>query len=133
MDMSELEDLQAWTLAQCDGDWEHGHGVLIQTLDNPGWRVSINLAGTEAAGRSFEELKDNYEHDTDWMRCWLEDDTFQAACGSLRLTRVIRVFLEWAAPSNPHCAQYKAPKSPSLKSFSKLLNGKIKSILFYDK
>ncbi len=34
-----LSRLQRWYSAQCDGDWEHGLGVRIETLDNPGWMV----------------------------------------------------------------------------------------------
>jgi Immunity protein 53 len=46
--------LQAWYAARCDGDWEHGYGVAIQTLDNPGWSLRINLEGTMLEGRSLD-------------------------------------------------------------------------------
>jgi hypothetical protein len=39
--------VQNWFKSQCDGDWEHGTGVKIETLDNPGWLVTINLADTD--------------------------------------------------------------------------------------
>ena len=38
--------LQDWYLAQCNGDWEHEFGIKIDTLDNPGWSVVIDLLGT---------------------------------------------------------------------------------------
>jgi hypothetical protein len=54
----ELARLRAWYSARCDGNWEHEHGVKIDTLDNPGWSVVIDLEGTDlgcsilrAAGR----------------------------------------------------------------------------------
>ena len=45
--MSTLARLEAWYLRQCNGDWEHLYGVTIETLDNPGWSVTIDLTGTK--------------------------------------------------------------------------------------
>jgi hypothetical protein len=28
--------LENWFTRQCDGDWEHGEGVVIESLDDPG-------------------------------------------------------------------------------------------------
>ncbi|MBJ7330653.1 MAG: hypothetical protein JHC95_12210 [Solirubrobacteraceae bacterium] len=44
-----LRHLEAWYLAQCDGDWEHEFGVSIETLDNPCWRMRIDLCGADLA------------------------------------------------------------------------------------
>jgi hypothetical protein len=41
-----LERLQRWYLGECNGDWEHSYGVRIDTLDNPGWIVTIDLHET---------------------------------------------------------------------------------------
>ena len=41
---SALRKLQSWYQAQCDEDWEHGEGITIETLDNPGWSLEIALA-----------------------------------------------------------------------------------------
>lgn len=30
-----------WFASQCNGDWEHMHGITIETTDNPGWYVTI--------------------------------------------------------------------------------------------
>lgn len=43
-----LSRLERWFAAHCDGDWEHGYGVQIQTTDNPGWLVKIGIDGTKA-------------------------------------------------------------------------------------
>jgi hypothetical protein len=93
----ELTALQSWYASQCDGDWEHQDGIEINTLDNPGWRIVINLDDTELAGKPFEAVEENYEHETDWLRCWVADGKFQAAGGPLKLTRILRIFLDWAA------------------------------------
>lgn len=44
--MEILEWIQQWYQSQCDEDWEHDYGIKILTLDNPGWSVTIDLAGT---------------------------------------------------------------------------------------
>ena len=99
---NELSELQRWYAAQCDGDWEHQQGVEIGTLDNPGWRVEIDLAGTSLEGITFREVKENYEHETEWLRCWIEENKFQAAGGPQQLARMIRIFLDWAAGHPSH-------------------------------
>jgi len=53
----ELSWLQQWYSAQCDGEWEHGSGITIETLDNPGWSVEICVEGTELASAPFEPVK----------------------------------------------------------------------------
>ena len=42
--------LQRWYVAQCDSEWEHSYGVSIDTLDNSGWTLRIDLAGTSLEG-----------------------------------------------------------------------------------
>ncbi|MEH0820740.1 Imm53 family immunity protein [Micromonospora sp. CPCC 205714] len=42
--------LQAWYATQCDGEWEHEFGIQIETVDNPGWSVSIDLGDTALSG-----------------------------------------------------------------------------------
>jgi hypothetical protein len=39
--MGLIEQIQGWYAAQCNGDWEHRYGVSIDTLDNPGWSVTL--------------------------------------------------------------------------------------------
>src|SRR5687768_6013127 len=39
--------LANWYAAQCDDEWEHEFGIRLQTLDNPGWNLQIDLVGTD--------------------------------------------------------------------------------------
>ena len=52
-----LEWLQKWYLSQADGEWEHEHGIKIDTLDNPGWSVTLSLAGTILDSKKFERVE----------------------------------------------------------------------------
>lgn len=64
-----LDWLQSWYGAQCDGDWEHARGVVIDTLDNPGWAVRIDLQETDLAEREYSPQQvDRDEHD--WVMAW---------------------------------------------------------------
>jgi hypothetical protein len=84
-------------LAQCDGEWEHQYGVEINTLDNPGWRIRIDLAGTrlEEAGRHFQRSQVERSED-DWLHLWVEKDVFHAASGPLNLIELVKEFRAFA-------------------------------------
>ena len=92
--------LQAWYATQCDGDWEHQHGVEIGTLDNPGWRLQIDLVGTELEPRG-KDRAEVHRSEHDWCTTWVEDATFHAACGPLNLGEAIHEFRCWAQPVEP--------------------------------
>lgn len=91
-----LQELQRWYLARCDGIWEHGYGVEIGTLDNPGWRVVIDLVDTPLADQPFAEVK-RLEHERDWIRCRVQDGKFEGHGGPLMLEEILRIFLTWTA------------------------------------
>jgi hypothetical protein len=93
--MSALQELQDWYHAQCDEDWEHGGGVRIESLDNPGWLVKIDLSDTALEGVPFEPLLD-LEPDLEWVRCEVQERQFVGAGGPRQLERVLRAFLDWA-------------------------------------
>lgn len=90
-----IVDLQTWYDAQCDGDWEHGFGIAINTLDNPGWRVAINLCGTILEDKVFD-MKVNLEHETKWIECKVEKNQFLGYGGPKMLAEILQTFLKWA-------------------------------------
>ena len=92
-----LERLQEWYAANCDGEWEHSYGIKIETLDNPGWRIEVDLAGTTDEVRDFLEIRREGD-DGSWVVCWKEDARLQAACGPKDLTEVLGLLADWLAP-----------------------------------
>jgi Immunity protein 53 len=88
-----LARLQRWYSAQCDGDWEHEYGVKRDTLDNPGWAVEIDLAGTGTDPSAFPAVKDHRTED-DWIICRVEDETFLAFGGPQNLDELLAYFLD---------------------------------------
>jgi hypothetical protein len=95
--MNEIERLQAWYQSQSDGEWEHAWGVKIETLDNPGWRIEIDLVGTGLAERPFAKVsRGSHEDEVDWVHCEVEGGRFRGAGGAKNLTELISIFLTWA-------------------------------------
>jgi hypothetical protein len=94
--MDVLDWFARWYEAQCDGDWEHDIGPRIETLDNPGWSLKIELSGTDCDGRMFGRIAHNYEHETDWWAYWTNGNTFHGVGGPRRLRSLLEAFRDWA-------------------------------------
>jgi hypothetical protein len=86
--------IEKWYRSHCNGDWEHQWGVSIETLDNPGWRIQIDLRQTQAEGRTSAWVKINRSGD-DWLMYRAVGDKFEAACGPLNLSEALQVFTSW--------------------------------------
>ena len=94
--LSTLERLSDWYLRHCDGDWEHGFGFSIKTLDNPDLSIDVNLADTELHHVPFAEIKDSYDSEDHWFICRRTEDCFEARGAATRFEDMLRVFLDWA-------------------------------------
>jgi hypothetical protein len=96
--------LQQWFRKQCDGDWdgdwEHSLGIKIETLDNPGWSVRIDVAGTRLEGKPFNRV-DERPSEANWIICWLDGTTWSGVGDSSKLNVILLKFLEWAAEVVP--------------------------------
>ncbi len=86
--------LQKWYSDQCNSDWEHTNGIKLETLDNPGWWIFIDLTGTELADKRFEPISiGDSESDTHWLRCQVAAGKFDAAGGAHNLQEMLEAFL----------------------------------------
>jgi Immunity protein 53 len=91
--MDNLTWLQQWYASHCDGEWEHGHGVHIDTLDNPGWAIKIALRGTPYVELIFDEIERKGEED--WIVCRKRDGFFEGCGGAKNLDEILGVFRAW--------------------------------------
>jgi hypothetical protein len=89
--VSDLTFLQSWYLSQCDEDWEHEYGVKIATLDNPGWRVQVDLIGTALEGRVVARSKLEPAADR-WIWSWSDGEVFHATCDAMSLDLALSLF-----------------------------------------
>jgi hypothetical protein len=97
--MEHLRLLQDWYSAHCNGDWEHQYGVRLETLDNPGWTLEIDLWGTSAEDRTLDPVKIE-RMENDWIHYRVADKKFRAAMGPQNLAEGIEVFFRWFEDSN---------------------------------
>jgi len=88
--------LQNWYHSSCNGDWEHQYGIAINTLDNPGWSIKIDLAETTLEDKAFVRVEVK-RGENDWVHCWVSERIFNGRGGPLNLTELIETFLAWAA------------------------------------
>jgi hypothetical protein len=96
-----LGALQVWYAAQCDDEWEHHHGIKIESCDNPGWWVKIDLKGTELEGRAFPPIAQNvdaggFPQSDRWLWCRVEAGVWNGAGDETKLTIILQTFLAWA-------------------------------------
>lgn len=95
---STLDAVQDWYASQCNGEWEHQYGVKIDTLDNPGWQVTIDLNLTKWEHLSFEERKIDNGAD-DWILCRKAGPQFFAAGDTRKLEVILSHFLRFVGES----------------------------------
>jgi hypothetical protein len=87
--------LEDWYEAQCDAEWEHHYGVKIDTLDNPGWTVQIDLNGTRYGEIQNQDLVDHRAPESDWIVCHIKDGKFIGNGGPKQLGRILQIFRKW--------------------------------------
>lgn len=96
MDESNITWLEQWYRRHCNGDWEHGHGVTIETLDNSGWKVTIDLAGTGLDGKPFSGPDIGRGEDgDDWLYAHMQGSVFEGYGGPAKLGAILDVFRVW--------------------------------------
>jgi hypothetical protein len=93
--MDNISKLCRWYERQCVNDWHEDFGVKIDTLDNPGWSLMVDLKGTALERKSFQEVETD-RTDIDWVRARRSGNTFEAFGGPGNLNEMIESFLNWA-------------------------------------
>jgi hypothetical protein len=107
---SALQRLTDWYSQQCNGEWEHGYGFTIGTLDNPGVSLKVELQETNLESVPFEGKKEYPESSDRWMICRRREHTFEGFGATNRLEDIIEEFLKWA---ELHKKQPNQPSEPT--------------------
>jgi len=94
-----LDVLGKWYRDQCDGEWEHEWGITIETLDNPGWFVRIDLSATDLEGCAIPRLE-RQTSETDWILCFGQDNQFHGSGDPDKLEEIVTYFLSIAERAN---------------------------------
>ncbi|MGD0134481.1 MAG: immunity 53 family protein [Bryobacteraceae bacterium] len=93
--MPPVEFLQAWYRAQSNGLWEHSHGITIESLNNPGWLVTIDLDGTPLENRTMPAVA-RERSQRDWMVCEVDRNQFRGQGDPEKLVSILEIFQAWA-------------------------------------
>ncbi len=99
--MKIAEELGDWLARHCDGEWEHQYGVVIESCDNPGWWVKVDLVGTDLEGRPFEavvrgDVIGNASPQPPWLHCYAHDGVWNGAGDLSTLSEILEIFVAWA-------------------------------------
>ncbi|MBO0359993.1 immunity 53 family protein [Hymenobacter sp. BT186] len=108
--MDLLQRIQRWYTINCNGDWEHDygisvwHGISVQTLDNPGWIVSIDLEDTCVKQADLPYVL-HERNTTDWFGYKVENGKFEGVGGPENLSEILSYFLDTFLPAHidPTC------------------------------
>jgi hypothetical protein len=94
MENNILKWLQNWYKSNCNDEWEHiAQRINISTIDNPGWRVDIDLSDSELEKIHVEyTLIDNSEED--WYTYKLENGKFNGNGDPDKLEIILNKFRE---------------------------------------
>ncbi len=95
IELNALQRLQEWYVFHCDGAWEHNSVVRIETMDNPGWYLEVDIYETELADKAFEAEKASSD-DGRWHECYIKGGKFIVYGGQFQLEELINIFLNWA-------------------------------------
>ncbi len=86
--------LEKWYSLMCDGAWEHLYGITIETLDNPGWSVVIDVLDTPLEMKRFERIS-KYVDDNNWICCQVKDGKFDGGGDASKLKEILEIFKKW--------------------------------------
>ena len=95
--MNNLQWLQEWLLKNCYIDSDHFYCISIETIDNPGWHIRIQLEDTILNKEVFEKTVIQREDEDDWLHCKVENGVFDGNCGPRNLEEIILVFRKWVS------------------------------------
>ena len=91
--MDILLSIQDWYAEQCDGDWEHSYSIKIESLDNPGWYVEIDLVNTSAELVKDTSIKSEVD-DNNWYNIQIENGQYKASGDPMKLLFLLEKFRE---------------------------------------
>ena len=77
-----------------NGQWEHEEGVIIQTIDNPGWMIKVSLYGTFLQGCDFTEVEKELST-KEWYVCRVKNGYFEGFGSVNNLDNIVDVLYGW--------------------------------------
>jgi len=98
--LNPLDWLCDWYAGECNGDWEEDYGITIETLDNPGWAIKIDLKDTSVAMKKFADILEK-QTESDWFGFELRDGAFFGYGDPSKLPFLLKAFRNYAQTGKP--------------------------------
>lgn len=97
--------LCSWYAAQANEEWEHEFGIHLDTLDNPGWTLAIDVAETGLDASAFPTFE--WDSGTEWIRMRGDSDSskIRGACSPHQLETVVGAFRKWVSAQRREIGQ----------------------------
>ena len=90
-----LDWIMKWYAGQCDGYWEHLHGLCFLTTDEPSWSMRFGIEETELDDINFPSVAIK-RSETDWINCFVKYKIFEGRCSIQNLNEMLEIFRDWA-------------------------------------
>lgn len=94
MEKDILSWLCEWYAGNCNEDWEHSYGITIETLDNPGWEIVIDLKDTLLENKEYDYVTVQV-NEKDWYGYKFENKKFNAAGDPSKLRKLLELFKKY--------------------------------------
>lgn len=94
--MGLLNWLQGWYIQECVNNKKYNLDEIINidTIDNPGWHIRINLKATKFTRKILDEINvDN--GDDDWVFIKLDKGVFEGVGDKNKLVYILEIFKTW--------------------------------------
>lgn len=90
-DQNTFEWICEWFSSNCNRDWEHDFGLTIETIDNPGWSITIDTAETSTIlpDKQWILIEVN---ELDWYGYKISNGRFEASGDPKKLQLLLNLF-----------------------------------------
>jgi hypothetical protein len=94
-----LNWLQNWVFQNFNGKWEKKQRLLISTIDNPGWLLTLKLENSQYENKQLKKITiDRTEYD--WCHCLIDNKEFVDAGGPFNLNEMLNYFINFFEEKN---------------------------------
>lgn len=81
--------LEQYLIDHANGEWEHDFGITIQSSDNPGWLVKIDLSGRAMEPLNRDPIINVRRSESEWITISKKDQSLIGTCGPANLDELL--------------------------------------------
>ncbi len=89
--------LMYWFWSQCNGDWEHEYGIVLDTTSEGKWKLDISISNSILDGVEFIS-NDFIANAGNEVECKFDNQSLVVYADTQNIIRVLQSFRAWAEP-----------------------------------